>query len=130
MPVPEQFKVWNVQAVDEAKVLLQRGEALAARTAKLGDSVWAVLFSPAQRSERRQVLELAAGLTEAASAIDHEIVDYWRIQPDTNQGLDPGWFRIKMSTFAIVRDTVLRYANDAIQTIHDNQLRAITRATM
>ena len=76
------------------------------------------------------MLELTAGLREAASAIDHEIVDYWRIQPDPNQNLDPGWFRTKMSTFAIVRDTVLRYANDAIQTVHDNQLRAITRATM
>jgi hypothetical protein len=35
-----------------------------------------------------------------------------------------------MSTRAIIRDTILRYANDAVQTIHENQLRAVTRATL
>ncbi|MGA2711276.1 MAG: hypothetical protein ABSF86_23080 [Steroidobacteraceae bacterium] len=73
---------------------------------------------------------MAAELKEAARALDHEIVDHWRIQPDPNQNLDPDWFRIKMSTFAIVRDTVLQYANDATQTVHDNHLRAVARATL
>jgi len=130
MPVPEQYKDWNEQAVVDAKALLQRGDALAARTARLHDSVWATFVSPAQRSERRQVLEMAAELKEAARALDHEIVDHWRIQPDPNQNLDPDWFRIKMYTFAIVRDTVLHYANDATQTVHDNHLRAVARATL
>lgn len=80
MPVPEQFTVWNAQAVAEAKALLQKGEALAARTAQLGKGPWAIFFSPAQRTERHRVLKLAAELREGVRWIDHEIVDYWRIQ--------------------------------------------------
>jgi hypothetical protein len=60
-------------------------------------------------------------------AIDLEIVDYWRVSPTPSDPIEPNWFRIQMSTRAIIRETVLRFVNEAVQTVHDNQLRAIAR---
>ncbi len=76
------------------------------------------------------MLKAAAELRVDVGAIDLEIVDYWRVSPTPSDPIEPNWFRIQMSTRAIIRDTVLRYVNEAVQTVHDNQLRAIARATL
>lgn len=130
MAATDPFKDWNKDAVAKARELLQRGVDLAAQTALLGDTTWAIFFSRNQWIERRRVLEVARKLRSDLASIELEIVDYWRVNPSPNQGLDPNWFNIQMSTRAIVRDIVLHYANDSMQTIHDNQLRVIARATL
>ena len=130
MAATEPFKDWNADAVAKARDLLQRGVTLAADTARLGDSTWAVFFSRSQLVERRRVLGVARKLRSDLPEIELQIVDYWRVNPTPNQGLDPNWFNIQMSTRAIVRDIVLHYANDSMQRIHDNQLRIIARATL
>jgi hypothetical protein len=127
----DQYEGWNADARATASGYLERGEALAAQAAQLSDNAWLLLFSWRERRKRRRVLEAAAKLRTDVGAIDHQIIDYWRLTPSLGeQRTGADWFGIHMSTRAIIRDTVLRYANDAIQTVHDNQLRAIARATL
>jgi hypothetical protein len=130
MALPDSYKGLNLEAVAVAAKLLQRGKDIGAHAARLSDNAWAIFFSRSQLTERRRMLQAAADLRADVGAIDLEIVDYWRVSPTPTDPIDPNWFRIQMSTRAIVRDTVLRYVNEAVQTVHDNQLRAIARATM
>jgi hypothetical protein len=125
------YRHWNADAIEKARKLLQRGENLAVRTARLSDNAWVLLLSCWQRAKRRRVLAAAAKLRTDVAAIDIEIIDYWRITGTLgDQTTGAEWFSVQMSTRAIIRDTILRYANDAIQTIHESQLRAVTRATL
>ena len=130
MGVPQPFKDWNAEAITKVRGFLERGESLAATAGQLSDSAW-LLLSWCQRSKRRSVLAAAAKLRTEVGAIDFEILDFWRVLPElSGQTTGASWFEIQMSTRAIIRDTILRYANDAVQTVHDNQLRAIARATL
>lgn len=130
MPIAEGFRTSNVEAVSAANELLRRAKELGAQVELLSDSVWAVFLSRGQRHEQRSILATARALRNDVGPLDADIVDYWRLDPNLQDRVGPSWFETQMATRAIIRDTILRYANDAMQAVHENQLRAAARATL
>ena len=132
MPMPEQWRTYNVEEVAKSQALLDRGIDIGSQARSLSDSVWAALVSQSARTVRAKLRVDIDRLYAHLTAVDLEIVDFYRVPPEPNTGpnIDPRFLLIQMEMRAGVRDTVLNHVREGAQALNDTQVRALTRATL
>lgn len=118
------------ELLDKGASILQRdGAALSSRAARLKDSVRAIYFSKAERTERQQLQRDADKYAEALLAYDARVIHEHTVIC-SQAYISAEIVGIRLQLRAQILEALWRYLREVTRALNDTAMRALTRAIL